>query len=290
MNVLVTGANSKAGVEIARHLTAAGAEVSTTVHVGRGRAPEAPQRSSAVDFLLPETLAPAFSGIDKAVLIMPESSAMAEMTANLVAAAASVGVAHVLFVSFLHADQLAGGPVMAWHRQAEEAVRASAVPSTCVRPNYYMQNFLSAYPPAPSLGGGNVSYIDAADVAEVVALVLLEGGHERLTYSLTGPRALPIEEVAALLRGETGPPLAYGTELREEACTQRRRSSMSAHLQALCEFWAAAGEDRFADVTPDYLQLRGRPPSSFEHFVHAHRGELRALPASRGTAAPHAST
>ena len=283
MNVLVTGATSKAGVEVAKRLRAAGAKVRTTVHLKSDRSPEAPQGSVAVDFALPESLAPAFSEVDKAVFIIPESSAMGGMTANLVSAAESAGLTHLLLVSFLHADQLAGGPVLAWHLQAEQVVRASAVPSTCLRPNFYMQNFLSAYPPAASLGGGNVSYIDAADVAEVVALILLEGGHEQLTYSLTGPRALPIEAVAALLRGEVGPPLTYGPEAREEACTQRRRSSMSAHLQALCEFWAAAGEERFADVTPDFQQLTGRAPRSFESFAQAHRGELRALRASRGT-------
>ncbi len=285
MNILVTGATSKAGVEIVRGLTAAGASVRSTSHLPAGGAGEATPGRVAVDFARPETLEPAFSGVHKAVLIIPESVAMAAMATNLAAAAERARVTHVLLLSFLNADRRAGGAVLEWHRQAEEAVAAAAVSSTCVRPNYYMQNFLSAYPPAASLGGGTVSYIDAADVAEVIALILLGGGHEKRTYSLTGPRALSIEEVAALLRGEVGAPLAYGPERREEACSLRRRSSMSPHLQALCEFWAAASEDQFAHLTPDFEQLTGRRPRSFEHFVQEHRGELHALRTARGAAA-----
>ncbi len=287
MNILVTSAGSKAGVEIVRQLTAAGASVRGTSHRHRDEAGEARLGNATVDFMLPETLEPALSGIDKAVLIIPESSAMAAMAANFVAAAERAEVAHILMLSFLHADRSAGGPLLQWHRDAEAAVQASTVPSTCLRPNYYMQNFLSAYPPADSLGGGKVSYIDAADVAAVVGLILLGGGHVAMTYSLTGPRALSTEEVAALLRGEVGPPLEYGTGDREEACLQGRRSAQSAHLQALCEFWAAAGEDQFADITTDFERLTGRRPRSFEDFVQAHRGELHALRAARG--APRAT-
>src|SRR5664280_566628 len=59
MNVLVTGATSKAGVEVAKRLRAAGAKVRTTVHLKSDRSPEAPQGSVAVDFALPESHAPA---------------------------------------------------------------------------------------------------------------------------------------------------------------------------------------------------------------------------------------
>jgi uncharacterized protein YbjT (DUF2867 family) len=283
MTILVTGAGSKAGVEIVRRLAAAGAPVRTTSHL-RGEAGDMTHERAEVDFTLPETLEPALSGVDKAVLIIPESRVMSSMAVNLVAAAERAKVGHIVLLSFLHADRSGGGALLGWHREAEEVVQASPVPSTCLRPNYYMQNFLKAYPPAESLGGGNVSYVDAADVAEVIAQILLGGGHENMTYSLTGPRALSIQEVAALLRGEAGPLLTYVAGDHEEACQQRRRSGQSAHMQALCEFWAAAGEDQFADVTPDFEQLTGRRPRTFESFVQEHREELRALRAARAGA------
>ena len=183
-------------------------------------------------------------------------------------------------MSFLHADSGIGGPLLAWHRGAERVVAASALPSTCLRPNYYMQNFLSAHVPAASMGGGSVSYIDAGDVADAVAGVVMSGGHENMTYSLTGPRALSMAEVAELLKGEVGPVLTYAGRGWEEACFQGRRSAQSTLTQALCEFWVATSEDLFATITPDFEQLTGRSPRRFEAFVREHRGELRAVRAA----------
>jgi uncharacterized protein YbjT (DUF2867 family) len=282
MDILVTGASSKAGGEIVRGLTESGARVRATVPLRGGPSPETSGDTVAVDFTEPRTLYPALSGVDKAVVIVPETSAMGAVTQNLVAAAERAGVAHLLLVSFLHADLVTGGSVLRWHREAEEAVRASSVPSTIVRPNYYMQNFLSAYSPAASLGSGRVSYIDAADVAAVIGSILLGGGHEDLTYSLTGPRALSREEVSALLGGGEAPGDRPEAQGQDEACEQRRRSGMTADLRALCEFWATVGEERFADVTPDFEQLMGRAPRTFERFVREHRGELQGRPPEGG--------
>jgi len=277
MDVLVTGADSKAGVEIMARLRASGARVRTTSHLLGHGAREATVDRVAVDFLRPETLDAAFSGIEVAVLITPEDSGMVAMAANLVAAAEEAHVAHIVYLSFLHADSGIGGPLLAWHSGAERVVSASAVPSTCLRPNYYMQNFLSAYSPAASIGGGRISYIDAGDVADVVVRVAAGGGHEHSIYSLTGPRALSAEEVAELLHGEIGPPLTYATRGWEDACLLGRRSAQSALTQVLCEFWLAASEDEFAVTTADFEQLTGRTPRSFESFVREHRGQFHAV-------------
>ncbi len=280
MDVLVTGAASKAGVQIVSRLQAAGARVRSALHLvgdaGGARATE----HVAIDFLRPETLDVAFSGIDAAVLITPEDSSMIAMTANLVAAAERADVSRIAYMSFLHADSGTGGPLLAWHRRAERVVAASALPSTCLRPNYYMQNFLSAHVPAASLGGGSVSYLDASDVADAVVRVVMSGGYEDRTFSLTGPRALSVEEVAELLKGELGPVFSYAGRGWEEACLQGRRSAQSVLTQALCEFWVAASEGLFATITSDFEQLTGRQPKRFETFVREHRGELRAVRAS----------
>jgi uncharacterized protein YbjT (DUF2867 family) len=151
MNILVTGAGSKAGVEMARRLQAAGAHVRTTTHLPSHAVGGAMGAGVAVDFRRPESLGPAFAGIDKAVLITPEESTMVSMTENLIVAARRAQVSHVVLVSFLHADSRAGGTLLGWHRRAEEVVMASGVLSTCLRPNYYMQNFLSAWLPRPHL-------------------------------------------------------------------------------------------------------------------------------------------
>ena len=280
MNILVTGANSKAGVEIVNRLRGAGVRVRTTAHLSAHGTGREAGRGVAVDFLRPETLDAAFSGMDVAVLIIPENSSMVAMAANLAAAAEKAQVKRVVYLSFLHADKRIGGPLLAWHGGAERVVLTSPVPSTCLRPNYYMQNFLSAYVPAASIGGGRISYVDAADVAEVVARVSFGRGHERKVYSLTGARALTAGEVVELLRGEVGPPLTYAARGWEDACLLGRRSAQSALKQVLCEFWLAASDDVFAVTTDDFERLTQRRPRSFESFVRQHRGQFRAVSAA----------
>ena len=255
-----------------------------------------------VDFDRPETLDTAFRGIDEAVLITPEEPEMVAQTRNLVQAAERAGVGHLVRVSFLHAGA-AGGPLLDWHREAEEVVRESAVPATILRPNSYMQNFLTMYGPSifvrgaffTPMGRGRISYIDARDVADAAVEVLRRvdrdgreadvsgggGGGDRV-YSLTGPRPLPHDEIAAILTEAAGQPIRYVDVGEDDACVALRRRGASEQLvAALCELWLAMRHDEFATTAGDFEELTGRPPRSFEDFVREHAGELRVSPTAR---------
>ena len=186
-HILVTGASGRAGTEMIRQLAAAGASVRGAVHYPDHDAESRVGRIDfvEVDFDRPETLDTAFHGIDEAVLITPEEPEMIAQTRNLVQAAERAGVGHLVRVSFLHAGD-AGGPLLDWHREAEEVVRESAIPSTILRPNSYMQNFLTMYGPSifvrgtffTPMGGGRISYIDARDVADAAVEALLRADRD----------------------------------------------------------------------------------------------------------------
>ena len=276
MKVTVTAADSKAGVEIVRGLASAGFVVRSATRRPHPAAAGSRQEHVLIDFLRPDTLRPAFAEADAAVLIVPEDSMMVPMTDNLVAAAARAEVERLVLISFLHAGREAAGPVLTWHRKTEEIVGASPLAGTCLRPNYYMQDFLAAHQPAVSFGGGRVSYVDARDVGDVVAGVLSGPGHEGRTYSLTGPRALSVRDVAEeLSRGEM---TSGSSELGwEELCLPSRRSAHPFLVQALCDLWSAASEDRFATVTDDVERLTGHRPRDFAQFVRDHPGQCRPL-------------
>ena len=276
MRVTVTGANSVGGVEVVRRLAWAGFHVRTTTRLSRG----VPVRGTGeenvpLDFLIPETLEPAFESADAAVIITPKQSAMVSMTANLLAAARRAGCPRLVLVSFLQPDSGPISPLMEWHLEAEKILRDSPIASTCLRPNYYMQNWLMAGAPLAPLGAGRVSYVDARDVAEVVVRVLSERGHEGKTYSLTGPQALSAQEVAECLRDEPGAPDdAPGLDWQHH-CLEERRSRHTFLEQALCEHWIAASEDRLATITPDVERLTEHAPRDFLSFVRERRGRCR---------------
>ena len=268
MRVTVTGASSLGGVEVTRRLAAAGHRVRRTTSLSRsGTGREATREQVALDFLRPGTLRRAFEGADAAVIITPEQSAMVRMTANLTAAAERAGCEHLVQVSLLRDDSGPAGLLKEWHLEAERVVRDSPVASTCLRPNHYMQSWLLGQAPFAALGGGRVSYVDARDVAEVVVRVVSEPGHDGKTYSLTGPRALSLEEVTELLEYAPGGPMdAPGLGWRHH-CVEERRSGHSLLDQALCEYWIAESEDHFAVVTPDVERLTGHAPRDFLSLV-----------------------
>lgn len=290
MHVLVTGATGRAGTEMVRRLAAAGVRVRAASHFPDR---EALTRTEAVDYIevdfsRPETLETAFRGIDKAVLITPEDAAMVRMTTHLLEAAAAAEVRHIVRVSFVNAGSGTGGPLLEWHRQAEEAVAASAIPFTCLRPNAYMQNYLTMYGPSiflrgafyTPMGRGRISYIDARDVADAAVTALLSDGHENKTYSLTGQQALSHDEIAEILSREIGWPIKYVDVGEDHACAAlQRRGATPALIDALCELWMAMRNDEFSAVTGDFKALTGRDPVLFADFVREHRGELRVSPA-----------
>ena len=291
-HVLVTGSSGRAGREMVRQLTAAGVKVRAALHYPDH---EAESRASAVDsvevdFERAETLETAFRDIDRAILITPEETTMVGMTERLVRAAERAGVRHLVRVSFLHAEAGTGGPLLAWHREAEEVVTASAIPSTILRPNSYMQNFLTMYAPSilvsgaffTPMGEGRISYVDARDVADVAVRVLLEEGHAGAAYALTGSEPLSHVKIAEILSAEARQAIRYVDVGDDEACAALHRRGASDELvEALCDLWLAMRRDEFAAPEPGLESLLGRPPRRFADFVHEHAGEVRVSPTAR---------
>lgn len=204
------------------------------------------------------------------------------MAADLVAAAGHAGVERLVLISFLRVDSSVAGAMPRWQYDMEQAARRSGIAVTCLRPNFYMQNFLSAFRPSPGLNGGLISYVDARDVAEVVLTVLSDPRRQRDTYSLTGPRAYSVEDVMRVLEGEVGPAVSLPSTGWDQVCSTTRRSAHSVEIQALCEMWQAAAEGCFATVTSDVERVLGRPPRTLEDFARDHHGQCRRIVSVQG--------
>jgi uncharacterized protein YbjT (DUF2867 family) len=288
--ILVTGATGKVGGAVVKRLLAARAQVRAAAHYPDKDVADRhdPVDWVEVDFNRRDTLAAAFSGVEKAVLITPEDLAMVCQTAELLDAARQAGVSHVVRVSFLNVgDDGIGGPLLAWHREAEKLVEESGIAYTILRPNSYMQNFVTTYAPSIHLknafftpmGKGRISYVDALDVGDVAVKVLLGGGHEGRTYSLTGPDSLLHDEIAAILTREVGRPIRYVDVGEDEACTALHRRGVPPEVTAvLCELWLEMRRGKFAPVADGVEEVTGRAPTSFEQFARDHRAEFSLSP------------
>lgn len=161
------------------------------------------------------------------------------------------------------------------HR-TERAVETSGLAWTFLRPNGFMQNFVShmagsiksqngIFQPA---GDAKISHVDVRDVARVAARVLTTPGHEGKAYALSGPQALTYGEAAEVLSRVLGGPIRY-VALSDEAA---RAGMLSAGMP---DFYADYLLDLFrvyrtgaaSQTTPDVKNITGREPVSFEQFA-----------------------
>ncbi|MEV4603833.1 NmrA family NAD(P)-binding protein [Amycolatopsis sp. NPDC049253] len=169
-------------------------------------------------------------------------------------------------------------PVARLHRPVEDALRASGLAWTILRPNFYQQNFPAQRPirAAGEFGfpaiTAPISFLDAADIARVAARVLTTAGHDGRTYTLTGPAALTCAEAAEVFSTVLGRPVRYrGLPDDEARAAMLGRGVPECHADALVDV-ARAHRDGGADtVTTTVTDLTGRPATEPAEFVRRHR-------------------
>jgi uncharacterized protein YbjT (DUF2867 family) len=170
-----------------------------------------------------------------------------------------------------------------WHAQIEAAIEAAGLDFTHLRPNIFMQNLLGQAPSIAArgelraaMGGGRVSMIDVRDIAEAAARVLLEAGHERRTYTLTGLQAISHADVAAVLARTMGRAVRFVPLLLAEARAEMVAARMPEWwADLLLELFAVAAADGCSRVTPDAERLLGRAPRDFATFAAEHAQALK---------------
>jgi nucleoside-diphosphate-sugar epimerase len=140
-----------------------------------------------------------------------------------------------------------------------------------------MLNFLTYYGPDPEgnirlpLGDARVSYIDARDVADVAAEVLTAEDHVGKAYTLTGPEAITVDEIASAISAATGRSITY-VDMPEEATRQgmHAQGTPSPMVDGILDLFSTNKAGKAAVVTDEVRAITGRPPRSFKEFARDH--------------------
>src|SRR2546425_124574 len=175
----------------------------------------------------PDTLAEAFDGVDILWLLTPASALEPSMGSNAVQAARRANVKHIVRNSAIKAAHDAPNRNGRLHALVEEAVRASGIPWTILRPHYYMQNLLSSAASVASdgmlymnMGDAPVGMIDARDVGVLAAGILEDPArHAGKAYTPTGPESTTMAQAAENLSKVLGKPVKY-VALPQDAAQQ----------------------------------------------------------------------
>ncbi|MFM2410211.1 MAG: hypothetical protein RL481_1039, partial [Pseudomonadota bacterium] len=144
--VLVTGASGQLGSLLVKALVARGiATIAGVRDLAKGDAlAEAGASVRLVDYDKPETLVPAFQGIDRLVLISgSDMMNRLEHHKRVIAAAQEAGVNLLVYTSLLHAQQTTL-PIAHDHRVTEDTLAASGLNYAVTRNGWYTENFMGA--------------------------------------------------------------------------------------------------------------------------------------------------
>jgi NAD(P)H dehydrogenase (quinone) len=187
-------------------------------------------------------------------------------------------------VSQMSLTQMTDSPQQRQHWLCEQVLNWSGLPVVHVRPTVFLQHPFFSEWAAESIardstirlpfGAGRTSPIDARDVAEVIAAILMgPTPHIGKVYELTGPRSENIQGIAAEYSEALDRPIGYVDMPLNEWCDQvLRRQDLSEHV---CEHFLTMARlhaaNRYDRLTHDIETIIARPATNIRDFVAQHR-------------------
>lgn len=207
----------------------------------------------------------ALAGID--TLLMVSGAEAVDRRAQhrtFIAAAAQAGVRHLVYTSFAAAAPDATFTLGRDHADAEAAIGDSGMAFTILRDNFYA-DVLPLFADRDGVlrgpaGQGRVAAVGRRDVAEVAVAVLRDPErHAGTTYTLTGPHALTLSEVAAVAGPILGRVLRFEDETVEAAYAWRAAQYRAEpwQLDAWVSTYTAIRDGSVAEVTDDLPRVVG---------------------------------
>lgn len=228
------------------------------------------------DYDRPETLARAFAGIDKLLLI--SSSEVGKRLAQhqaAIDAARHAGVKLLVYTSLLHADR-SPLALAEEHRQTEALIRASGIPYVILRNGWYTENYSASIPSAlahgvhfGSAGEGRIASAARQDYADAAAAVLAasDDASGRI-FELAGDEPYTLAQFAAEIARQSGKPIAYQDLPEADFKAALVDAGLPEHFAAvLADSDAGVAKGGLFDDGHQLRALIGRPTTSLAETV-----------------------
>ncbi len=279
--IVVTGASGQLGRFVIEGLLA---KVAPEDIVAAVRSPEKVADLAAkgvqvreADYDRPETLAPAFAGADKLLLISgSEVGKRAPQHKAVIDATKVAGVKFIAYTSLLHADTSPLG--LAGEHNATEAYLAEAgVPYVLLRNGWYTENYAASISSAlehgafvGAAGEGRISSAARADYAAAAVAVLTGEGHAGKVYELAGDDSYTLGEFAAALSRLAGKTIPYSNMSEAEYRGLLVSVGLPEGLaKMLADSDAGAEKGGLFDDSKTLCALIGRPTTPYEEVIRA---------------------
>ncbi|MGH8228517.1 MAG: NmrA family NAD(P)-binding protein [Steroidobacteraceae bacterium] len=286
--IFVSGANGQFARAVIQNLLAAGRATSLVVGTRDVRTAFARELAGqgvhvrAADFRRTELMRKALDGVETALFIPTYDTNDVRLQQNLNAleAARNVGVEHVVYASFLHAESALVEHSRLVHYPTEQAIRESGLAFTVLRHALYadilvgdLRDTLASGMLRRPGGRARCAYIAREDLGVSAAQILLRNQPSGRTYTETMERTWSGEEIAALMSEVFARPVRFQNVAAEDwphymtqnwGVPPELSKSVVGTMQAI-----EAAE--FDVVSPDYREITGRPARSMREFLETVR-------------------
>lgn len=251
-----------------------------------GPPPAAPANVEVVSCSLADdaSLQRAMQGVDAVFLANPSTPRVTELQSRLAAAAKAAGVERLVQLSCVGANpEMCCARMLRWFGDAENAVAATGLKVTRLRPTVQMQTLLEFAPSIAEHGliagpfrSGPWTWVDARDVGAVAAAALRDPAHAGRTYVVTGAESLSYHQTAERLGAALGKPIRYTDITANEARGRLQAAGAPpVMIEAKLELWDACASN-LINVAPTSAvkDVAGREPRSLEDFARDYRAQL----------------
>lgn len=276
--ILVTGATGNIGAELLRLLLEDHQRVRVLARDPSKLASLA-GRAEVVqgDLMKPGGLPAVFAGVEKAFIMVASIEDIPTAAAPIFQAAKTAGVHHVVFLS---SGTIHFQPAVAignWHLAGEEALKATGMQWTMLRPGNFASNSVRWAGPIQAQGsvfGTHASHvstvIDPRDIAAVAAKALTQPGHEGRTHTLTGPERVSAKAQVDTLARVLGKPVRFVEVPEAGAKAGMMKSGMPEKLAEGILELTRPGHSHADDLTTTVQDVTGTPARSFEVWARDH--------------------
>jgi uncharacterized protein YbjT (DUF2867 family) len=232
------------------------------------------------DFEDSESIKRALVGVDRALLVLPNGEVQERLELSFIKTARSAGLPWIIKLSSPEAVRGTTSPIPLAHIAAEDAIMASGMKWTFVRPSFYMQNFRGSVKAAKAtgklsmpMGNGTVAVTDNNDAGQFIAHVLTDSDssrHHGQCYDITGPDpVMTFHDVAKAISEVIGQPVVYDDcdpKAFQEAIRPFHRNQW--HSDAVAMLFAEIASGRTPGHKTDTFQkIMGRPGRSLREYL-----------------------
>lgn len=228
----------------------------------------------------PASLEAAFRGVDALYFVSgSDIASRATQHQNVINAAKSAGVKHLVYSSFDRSTEDGSSPiafVADAHLKTEQWIRESGIPYTLMQHGLYadmLPMFLGdkvietgvVYQPTDN---GKAAFTLRNDMAEAAAAVLTSKGHDGKTYRIVADEALSYGDVAAQISDLTGKNIRHVSPSTEEYVQTLIGAGVPADYAGFfAAFASAIKAGEFSNTDSDIEQLIGRKPTDVKSFL-----------------------